>query len=215
MSQPVKDQNEALNTSAGAIFVIAFIITIVIVATGSNNFHSSDAPANPLAVARIEPSLTPIPPTATIPPTFTPAPPTATPVPTLTPIPPTATIPPTQPPSPTDVPVTTDNSAQSVTTSAYSPELIGRGQELFTTCSACHGADGHGIPNLGKDLVGTDFIRSLTDDELAQFITTGRPIWDAANTTGVDMPPKGGNPTLTSDDMLAIVAYIRSLDTGG
>jgi len=208
MSQPVKDPNEALNTSAGAIFVIAFVITMVIVATGSNNFHSSDAPANPLAVARIEPTFTSIPPTATIPPTQTPAP-------TITPAPPTATILPTQPPSPTDVPATTDNSAQQVTTSAYSSEQVARGQELFTTCGACHGADAHGIPNLGKDLVGTDFVRSLTDDELVQFITTGRPIWDAANTTGVDMPPKGGNPTLTNDDILAIVAYIRSLDTGG
>jgi len=29
------------------------------------------------------------------------------------------------------------------------------------------------------------------------------------------MPPKGGNPTLTGEDIGAIVAYIRSLDTGG
>lgn len=73
------------------------------------------------------------------------------------------------------------------------------------------GPDGRGIPGLGKDFVESEFIPTLTDDELVAFITTGRPIWDAANTTGVDMPPKGGNPALSSEDLYAIVAYIRSL----
>ena len=51
----------------------------------------------------------------------------------------------------------------------------------------------------------------VLDDELLTFIKTGRPIWDAENTTGIDMPPKGGNPALNDDDIVAIIAYIRSL----
>lgn len=90
--------------------------------------------------------------------------------------------------------------------------LASAGQELFVgTCSACHGPDAHGITGLGKDLVKSEFLHSLTDDEFLTFVKTGRPLWDAANTTGVDMPPRGGNPALTDDQILSIIAYIRSL----
>lgn len=94
---------------------------------------------------------------------------------------------------------------------APDPELVARGQSLFPLCAACHGANGQGVPGLGKDLVDSEFVASLSDDELTQFIITGRPSFDPANTTGIDMPPKGGNPALTEDDIHAIVAYIRQL----
>jgi mono/diheme cytochrome c family protein len=93
----------------------------------------------------------------------------------------------------------------------YDPEMVARGQQLFIVCTACHGPDGRGLPGLGKDLVAGEFATTATDEELHALITSGRPIWDAANTTMVDMPPKGGNPTLTEEDITAIVAYIRSL----
>lgn len=104
-----------------------------------------------------------------------------------------------------------DTSNTETESTTYDPELVALGQILFVTCAGCHGPDGRGIPGLGKDFVESEFIPTLTDDELVAFITTGRPIWDAANTTGVDMPPKGGNPALSSEDLYAIVAYIRSL----
>ncbi|MDQ7033486.1 MAG: c-type cytochrome [Anaerolineae bacterium] len=109
---------------------------------------------------------------------------------------------------PTTAEIATDN-----TDTAYDPELVALGEQLFTTCAACHGADARGIVGLGKDLVAGDFATSATDEELIALITTGRPIWDAANTTSVDMPPKGGNPVLTGDDIEAIVTYIRTLQT--
>ena len=223
MSESINNSNGTESTYSGAIFVIAFMITVVIVAVGSNQFHSNNNSAKPFMVARLEATNTLIPTnetiasTVTVEPTHTPAPtntsePTHTPAPTNT-SEPTQPPQPTIPPNPTDIPPTTGDDNQEVMASVYSVEQIARGQELFTTCSACHGANGLGVPNLGKSLVGTEFIHSLTDDELVQFISTGRPIWDAANTTGVDMPPKGGNPMLTSEDILAIVSYIRSLDT--
>ena len=95
--------------------------------------------------------------------------------------------------------------------SEYDPDVVAHGESLFVGCSACHGPDGQGVPNLGKPLVGSEFVDSLTDNELVDFIKTGRPIWDPLNTTGVDMPPKGGNPTLTDEHILAIVTYLRSL----
>jgi mono/diheme cytochrome c family protein len=105
--------------------------------------------------------------------------------------------------------------ADAAVSTAHDPELVARGAELFVTCAACHGPDGHGIVGLGKDLVAGEFATTATDEEIIAVITNGRPIWDAANTTMVDMPARGGNPTITDDDIHAIVAYIRSLQTNG
>ncbi len=86
------------------------------------------------------------------------------------------------------------------------------GEKIFqSTCSACHGPDGKGLPNLGKDFTGSEFIKSQSDAELLAFVKVGRPVGDPANTTGVDMPPKGGNPALSDQDILNAIAYIRTL----
>ena len=79
------------------------------------------------------------------------------------------------------------------------------------TCIACHGPEGKGVPNLGKDLTTSEFVSSKTDAELVAFLKTGRPSTDPLNTTKVDMPPKGGNPALTDQDLLNIVAFLRSI----
>jgi disulfide bond formation protein DsbB len=87
------------------------------------------------------------------------------------------------------------------------------GEPLFkSTCSACHGPDAKGLPNLGKDLTTSDFLITQSDDEILAFIKIGRPSDHPDNTQGVDMPPKGGNPALDDDDILNIIAYLRSLE---
>ena len=50
----------------------------------------------------------------------------------------------------------------------------------------------------------------LDDDALA-FVKKGRSTSDPLNTTKVDMPPKGGNPALSDDDVLDIISYLRFL----
>ncbi len=85
------------------------------------------------------------------------------------------------------------------------------GEEKFVICAACHAPDGTGVEGLGKDMTTSEFIAGKTDAELVEFIKIGRPATDAANTTGVDMPAKGGNPAFTDEDLLNIVAYIRTL----
>jgi disulfide bond formation protein DsbB len=87
-----------------------------------------------------------------------------------------------------------------------------QGKQLFVaTCSACHGPNGEGVQGLGKDMQHSEFIAGLTDAELVAFIKKGRPSSDPQNDTGVDMPPKGGNPALNDQQLLDIVAYIRSI----
>lgn len=91
----------------------------------------------------------------------------------------------------------------------------GIGHQVFVaSCSACHGPQGQGLDGLGKPLAGSNFVESKTDEELAVFIKSGRPIWDAENTTGLDMPPKGGNPALSDEQIQTIIKYIRTLHPG-
>lgn len=86
------------------------------------------------------------------------------------------------------------------------------GEKLFTgTCSACHGPEGKGIQGLGKDMTASEFIAGKTDDDLIAFIKVGRDPSDPLNTTGVAMPPKGGNPALNDADLYNIVAFIRTI----
>jgi disulfide bond formation protein DsbB len=87
-----------------------------------------------------------------------------------------------------------------------------RGRQVFTqSCSACHGPDAKGLPNLGRDMTTSTFIKGQNDTQLLDFIKKGRPVTDPANTTKVDMPPKGGNPALTDAQLMDIIAYIRSV----
>ncbi len=86
------------------------------------------------------------------------------------------------------------------------------GQELFkTTCSACHGQNAEGIDGLGTDMHNNEFIQSQSNADLILFITVGRSTTDPDNTTGVDMPPNGGDSSLTETDIADIVDYLRTL----
>lgn len=91
-------------------------------------------------------------------------------------------------------------------------EEVAAGQKRFLqTCATCHGLDGKGLPRLGKNLHGNEFVESRSDDELVEFLEVGRPATDPLNDRGVDMPPRGGNPALQESDLRSIVSYLRSL----
>jgi mono/diheme cytochrome c family protein len=93
-------------------------------------------------------------------------------------------------------------------------EYIASGAKLFaTSCSACHGKDARGVKGNGVSLVDNPFCQSLDDNAMVAFLMKGRDPGDPANTTGIGMPARGGNPALDEDDLLDIIAYIRSLDT--
>lgn len=86
------------------------------------------------------------------------------------------------------------------------------GYDLYVaSCAACHGQGAEGIEGQGLPLVTSGFVRGTSDQELIKFIKRGRPMWDANNTTGLDMPPKGGNPAITQEQLQAIVDYLRAL----
>jgi len=113
-------------------------------------------------------------------------------------------------------PVTPDEKASALAAAGGDAELaeyIAHGTKLFVaSCAACHGRDAHGMLNLGKDLVTSEFAKKLDDDALLAFLKKGRDPSDPLNTTKVGMPPKGGNPALSDDDLLDIIAFLRSIE---
>ncbi len=204
MSQHQPTQNDyPLNATVVAlIFLVTFVVIGGLIYANSPTFASQPGGEEVVEVALVEPTATSLPPTATptLPPTASPTPlpsatPTAAPVATSTP----------------ESPVEVAAADVEATDASYDPALVAQGETLYQLCAACHGPDARGLPNLGKDLVTSEFVHSLSDEELLTFVNTGRPLWDPMNTTGIDMPPKGGNPALKDEEILAIIAYIRTL----
>ncbi len=104
------------------------------------------------------------------------------------------------------------SSGQSSQPQAASKGDAAEGKEKFSAiCIACHGPEGEGVEGLGKDMTSSEFIAGKTDDELVEFIKVGREPGDPLNSTGVAMPPKGGNPAFSEEDLYDIVAHIRTL----
>lgn len=94
---------------------------------------------------------------------------------------------------------------------SHDPATIARGGQLFReSCAACHGIDARGVQNLGNQLAGSDFVNSKTDAELLAVVRKGRDLTDPENTTGLVMPPSGGRPDFSDQDLLSIIAFVRS-----
>ena len=89
---------------------------------------------------------------------------------------------------------------------------VQRGKVTYDrVCATCHGKDARGLPKLGRDLHDNEFTESKSADELVEFLKVGRPAFHELNVTGVDMPPKGGDPTITEEDLRNVVAFLRTL----
>ncbi len=89
---------------------------------------------------------------------------------------------------------------------------LAKGKAVFKkTCAACHGEDGKGLPHLGKDWTSSEFVKNSTDDELVAFIKKGRKIDDPMSAGEAEMPPYGGDPSLTDEQLHDVVKYIRTL----
>lgn len=113
-------------------------------------------------------------------------------------------------------PLTADEKAKVLAAAGGDAELaevIQSGMKIFNkTCIACHGAGGIGIKGNGKTLANNEFVKGIKkDEELLAFVKQGRAPSDPKNTTGIQMPPKGGNPALSDDDILDVIAYLRTL----
>jgi disulfide bond formation protein DsbB len=94
---------------------------------------------------------------------------------------------------------------------AHDPAVLALGAQLYRdSCAACHGLNAEGVANLGNQLRGADYVNGKSDAELLAIIREGRDLTHPENTTGLVMPPSGGRPDLSDEDLLAIIAFVRS-----
>jgi len=120
------------------------------------------------------------------------------PIPTATPLP-TATASPT--PAPTEVSQVT-----------YDPAFVQEGQINYGIfCAPCHAPDARGVAGVGYNLRQSDLLHNNTDADVLTFVVLGRTADDPANITGMAMPARGGYPNLQDEQILSIIAYLRSL----
>ena len=89
---------------------------------------------------------------------------------------------------------------------------IEKGRKIaIETCASCHGVDLHGLPQNGLNLASSMFVAQSDDDHLLAFLRAGRQSFEPGNTTGVAMPPRGGNPLLSDERLMDVVAYLRTV----
>lgn len=80
------------------------------------------------------------------------------------------------------------------------------GKALYEqSCQVCHAEDGTGAMPGVADLTGTKGPLTRTNDQLVRSIREGVQREGAAMT----MPPNGGNPLLSEDDIANIINYMR------
>jgi len=81
-----------------------------------------------------------------------------------------------------------------------------KGGKIYNeTCVACHGADGHGVVPGAPDFTQKGGVLAKPHAVMAQHIKKGfrepgKPL---------AMPPKGGNPDLTDEDILDVHAFLH------
>ena len=81
-----------------------------------------------------------------------------------------------------------------------------KGAKIYNeTCVACHGADGRGVVPGAPDFNKKGAVESRPHDVMTRHIKNGfrepgKPL---------AMPPKGGNPDLTDDDVLDVQAFLH------
>lgn len=82
------------------------------------------------------------------------------------------------------------------------------GKSLYeNNCAICHGHDGEGAMPGVRSMISNSLWTKKSDQELVMMIINGIESTDSP----ISMPPKGGNPSLTEEQIHSMVNYLRSL----
>ncbi len=101
--------------------------------------------------------------------------------------------------------------AASGSTTAFAPANLANAAKIWNgTCRSCHGVAGEGVTGQGRDIRSSEFIQTRDDRQLLDYVKVGRTIDDPLNTTGMAMPARGGNPLLTDQDIIDVIAFVKS-----
>lgn len=94
--------------------------------------------------------------------------------------------------------------------SSVDPEVMKLGKESYMICSACHGVNGEGMPNIGPPLVGSEWVLGPSENLIRmQFRGLQGPITVKGEEWNLAMAPNA--PILQTDDKIAaVITYIRN-----
>lgn len=108
---------------------------------------------------------------------------------------------------PASVPASKPEKIDDATAAGSSKDSIAAGSAIYhQTCVACHGADGKGsIPGAPR-FSDPNGVLGKSDAVLANSIENGKQTPGAP----IPMPPKGGNSSLSTQDIRDVVIYLRS-----
>jgi len=82
----------------------------------------------------------------------------------------------------------------------------GPGQTVYDqSCVSCHGVDGEGMMPGVPDLTAKDSVLNKSETELVRNTLKGMQ----SPGSSLAMPPKGGNPELTEQNIIDAVRYMR------
>lgn len=194
MSQQSHSNNSIGGTLASMIFVIGLVAVgaVILLSGRADEPQPTSTPAYTLVGRNL---------------LWTPSP-TISPTPTMT-----WTLLPTRTPTYTPTALPTRTPTLPVTATPDFARRVSAGERVFQSlCSACHGFSAQGVSGLGPSMIDNPFINAQSNESLLDFVTTGRPADHPDNKSGIPMPARGGNPSLTDDNLLDIIAYIRSLN---
>jgi len=86
----------------------------------------------------------------------------------------------------------------------------GEGAMLYQeACASCHGQNQEGVEGLGNALDDSALVHTTNDKDLLTFIQQGRTADDPKNQSGMAMPPRGGRPDLSDEQLMEIISFLR------
>ena len=86
----------------------------------------------------------------------------------------------------------------------------GTGAMLFAdSCAACHGESGEGIVGLTPRLLGSEKVRTLSEQELGALVRAGIAQDDPDNQTG-NLMPEFGPDLIADEDLAVLVAWLKT-----
>ncbi len=88
---------------------------------------------------------------------------------------------------------------------AESADALSGSAVFAQTCIACHGSNGKGTVPGAPDFTRSDGPLSQSDETIFQHVKLGFKSPGSA----MAMPPKGGNMSLTDNDIKAVIAFLR------
>lgn len=103
------------------------------------------------------------------------------------------------------------NSGSSDTVGSVVPGDVLAGADIYQlSCAGCHARDLKGIDGIGTPLAPSEFVARSSENEVATLTLVGTSKGDPDNTTGIDMPARGGNPSLSDQAIQDVAAYLKS-----